>query len=53
MNSTQQLRKEIIRMESVLEMSEHRGEFDFELESKIQQAKAMLPENKYGELVES
>ncbi|HOO32497.1 MAG TPA: hypothetical protein PK466_04805 [Thermotogota bacterium] len=52
MNSTQQLRKEIIRMERALEMSESRGEFDFELESRIQQAKAMLPENRTGELIE-
>jgi hypothetical protein len=53
MNSTQQLRKEIIRMERALEMSELRGEFNFELESKIQQAKVMLPEYRSGEFVES
>jgi hypothetical protein len=37
MGSTQQLRKEIIKMEKALELAESKGEFNFELESKIQQ----------------
>jgi len=53
MSSTQQLRKEIIMMEKALENAEAKGEFDFELESKIQQAKALLPEYDFNRITES
>jgi len=53
MSSTQQLRKEIIRMEKDLELAEAKGEFNFELESKIQQAKALLPEHNFNRITES
>ncbi len=53
MSNTQQLRKEIIKMEKVLEMAQANGEFNFELESKIQQAKAQLPEYNFNRITES
>ncbi|HPF17763.1 MAG TPA: hypothetical protein P5107_09265 [Thermotogota bacterium] len=53
MGNTQQLRKEIIKMEKCLEMSQAKGEFNFELESKIQQAKALLPEYNFNKITES
>ena len=53
MGNTQQLRKEIIKMEKALELAEAKGEFDFELESKIQQAKVLLPEHNFNRITES
>ena len=53
MGNTQQLRKEIIKMERALELVEAKGEFDFELESKIQQAKVLLPEHNFNRITES
>lgn len=53
MGSTQQLRKEIIMMETALELTQKKGEFDFELESKIQQARTMLPEYNFNRIGES
>ena len=53
MGNTQQLRKEIIKMEKTLELAEAKGEFNFELECKIQQAKALLPEYNFNRITES
>ncbi len=44
MGNTQQLRKEIIKMEKDLEQMQAQGRFSDELERKIEQAKSMLPE---------
>ncbi len=53
MRNTQQLRKEIIMMEEALELTQQKGDFDFELESKIQQARTMLPEYNFNRISES